>query len=124
MYLSYVGIRVTDLQKSAEFYKGLFDLPVLPRLRELRLTISNDTDPHSNLSHEETILRSVEDGRSPNTLWVWKNEECLVGGRVRSPRYGWYDEELAKRLGYLSSSEYQAEESYTKASEISIGASS
>jgi lipoate-protein ligase A len=75
------------------------DLPVLSTSRELRLTVSSDTDPYINFGLEEITLRSVEDGRAPNTLWVWKNEECLVRGRVRSPRYGWYNEELAKRLG-------------------------
>ncbi len=32
-------------------------------------------------------------------LRFWRNSECLVRGRAASPKYGWFREEVAARLG-------------------------
>lgn len=67
--------------------------------RELLVRIDETTDPLENLAKEESIFRQVEQGSLPEVLRFWRNTECLVRGGVKSPRYGWYDEELAAKMG-------------------------
>lgn len=57
------------------------------------------TDPPANLSREERLFDRVEKGEHPDLVRFWVDSECLVRGRARSARYGWYDERLAKKLG-------------------------
>jgi lipoate-protein ligase A len=56
-------------------------------------------NPLTNLAKEEKIFFLVESGDLPATVRFWVNRECLIKGRVRSVRYGWYNEDLATVLG-------------------------
>ena len=56
-------------------------------------------DPVTNLHRESEIFRAVDDGRLPECARFWVNSQCLVRGKARNPRYGWYNEELAKDMG-------------------------
>ncbi len=67
--------------------------------RELRVIISESSDPAINLSLEANIFNCVEEQRSLNTLLFYVDSPCLVRGRTRSTSYGWYNEALASRLG-------------------------
>jgi len=66
---------------------------------ELRVIVSESTDPAANLSLEAGLFERVERGESSDSLLFYVNSTCLVRGRTRSPSYGWYNEELAQRLG-------------------------
>ncbi|MEM0322179.1 MAG: hypothetical protein QW613_07300 [Thermoprotei archaeon] len=67
--------------------------------KELGVLISQTTDPAQNLSLEATLFQAVEQGIFEDTLVFYVNSSCLVRGRTKSPSYGWYNEELATRLG-------------------------
>lgn len=56
-------------------------------------------DPVQNLMREEEVFEQVDNGSLPEMVRFWVNKECLVRGKVRSARYGWYDEELAEKMG-------------------------
>lgn len=45
------------------------------------------------------MFRRVESGELPELLRLWVNDECLVRGRVKSAKYGWYNESLASAKG-------------------------
>lgn len=72
----------------------LFNTPT----REFRVVHEVSTDPLRNLSIEEATFQSLEEGRLGNTLRFWVNDMCLVRGRAKTPKYGWYREEEATRL--------------------------
>ncbi len=55
-------------------------------------------DPAANLRRESEIFEGVERGDFQETLRFWVNSECLIRGRAKTPKYGWYDEEMAERL--------------------------
>jgi len=67
--------------------------------RELLVMLESGTEPSLNLKREEEIFESVEGGVLPETVRLWINEPCLVRGRARSKRYGWYDETVAEERG-------------------------
>lgn len=66
-----------------------------------RLVVYRDrgTNPRDNLGREDEIFGLVESRSLPEVVRFWVNEECLVRGRAKSPKYGWYDEGLASGLG-------------------------
>ena len=67
-------------------------------LRELLAVFDEETEPARNLVREEDIFAKVERGELPEVLRFWKNAECLIRGKVRNQRYGWYDEALAAKM--------------------------
>lgn len=63
---------------------------------KLRVMVSRGRDPVKNLAREDALFRLVEKkGRELVRLWI--DTECLVRGKAKNPRYGWYDEQLARR---------------------------
>ncbi len=66
--------------------------------KEIRVFADKVTDPLTNLDEEDRIFGRVERRETPEALRFWKNSECLIRGKVRNPRYGWYNEELAAKL--------------------------
>jgi lipoate-protein ligase A len=66
---------------------------------ELLVYFDKTRDPVRNLSREEELFRKVESRDLPELVRFWVNSECLVRGRVRNARYGWYDENLAREMG-------------------------
>jgi lipoate-protein ligase A len=69
------------------------------KTRSISTIIEKSHNPIKNLAREELLFRQV-DGRSlPEVVRFWVNSECLVKGKARNPRYGWYHEKLAEELG-------------------------
>jgi lipoate---protein ligase len=66
--------------------------------KELQIFVDKETQPTFNVASEDTIFGRVERRELPNLLRFWKNTECLIRGKVRNPKYGWYNEELAEKL--------------------------
>ena len=56
------------------------------------------TDPMANLRRESELFEQVDAGKLPEVARFWVNSTCLVRGPVKSPKYGWYDEELAEQM--------------------------
>ncbi len=56
-------------------------------------------DPVENLVREDDIFQKVEGGELPDVIRFWVNSECLVRGRAKTARYGWYDEKRANEMG-------------------------
>ena len=67
--------------------------------RELLVYFDNTKDPVKNLAREEELFERVDSGNLPELVRFWVNSECLVRGKARSAKYGWYNEELARKLG-------------------------
>jgi lipoate-protein ligase A len=67
--------------------------------KELRVVLSETKDPAVNLSLEAQLFELVEREEISNTLLFYVDSPSLVRGRTKSPAYGWYNEELAQRLG-------------------------
>jgi Lipoate-protein ligase A len=57
------------------------------------------TDPSFNLELEERMFELAERKELPYTVRFWVNRTCLVKGKTKSEKYGWYDERLANELG-------------------------
>jgi len=69
--------------------------------REMVVYFDQSRNPVKNLVREEELFRRVESGDLPEVVRLWVNSECLVRGRARSSKYGWYNERLATDLGVL-----------------------
>ena len=67
----------------------------------VRIYFDRTRNPVRNMARENELFRRVEKGELPETIRFWKNSECLVRGKARNPRYGWYHEELAERFGVI-----------------------
>jgi lipoate---protein ligase len=67
--------------------------------RAISTIIERTRDPVRNLAREELLFRQVDGRSSPEVVRFWVNSECLVRGKARNPRYGWYHEKLAEELG-------------------------
>lgn len=67
--------------------------------REIMLRFDKTRDPVKNLSREDRLFQLVDAEKLPELVRFWVNSECLVRGRARNRRYGWYHEKLAKKLG-------------------------
>jgi lipoate-protein ligase A len=63
------------------------------------LSVDDSTDPAKNLSREDDLFKRVDSGELPEVVRFWVNAQCLVRGKVKHPKYGWYNEELTARLG-------------------------
>jgi len=66
--------------------------------KELTVIFDRVTEPKQNLAREEAVFGMVERREMPEILRLWRNNECLIRGRARNPRYGWYDEALAAEM--------------------------
>jgi lipoate-protein ligase A len=55
-------------------------------------------NPVANFEREAELFEGVDTGRLPECARFWVNSPCLVRGRARSARYGWYNEGLAGEL--------------------------
>lgn len=66
--------------------------------RELLAYFDKTRDPHENLAREEEIFNWVEEESLPELVRLWVNSECLVRGKAKSAKYGWYNEVLAQEL--------------------------
>ena len=62
----------------------------------LRIIFDGGRDPTNNLALEEDLFGKFEDGGA-EIVRFWVDSECLIRGRARNPKYGWYDEDLARR---------------------------
>ena len=77
------------------------NLPLMPRMarKEISVLFDPGRDPAQNLIREEELFRSVEKGEGPELVRFWVNDPCLGMGKAKSARYGWYRDELAKKMG-------------------------
>lgn len=66
--------------------------------RAIRVIISQTRNPELNLAKEKAIFFEVENRISPDILFFWINDECLVAGQIKSEKYGWYNEKLAEEM--------------------------
>jgi lipoate-protein ligase A len=66
--------------------------------RDLLVWRDPTRDPHKNADREEVLFQRVESGSLPEFVRFWVNSECLVRGRAKHAKYGWYDEILAKEM--------------------------
>lgn len=55
-------------------------------------------NPSKNLEREADLFRRVDRGDLPELARFWRNSECLVRGKAKSRRYGWYHEDAARRM--------------------------
>jgi lipoate-protein ligase A len=67
--------------------------------REILIISDRIRDPVKNLFREEKLFHQFEAGKLPEVARFWTNSECLIRGKVRNRRYGWYNEKLAKKIG-------------------------
>ncbi|MDG7016444.1 MAG: lipoate--protein ligase family protein [Nitrososphaerota archaeon] len=67
--------------------------------RELLVYFDETRDPVENLAREEELFERVDSGTLPELARFWVNSECLVRGKARSAKYGWYNEGLARKMG-------------------------
>ena len=67
--------------------------------KEILIHFDTARDPAENLTREEEIFEMVEAGRLPELVRLWVNTECLVRGKAKSAKYGWYREALAREMG-------------------------
>jgi lipoate---protein ligase len=65
----------------------------------LRVWFESTRDPGTNLSREEELFHEVENGELPEGVRFWVDSECLVKGKAKNARYGWYREETARKMG-------------------------
>jgi lipoate-protein ligase A len=67
--------------------------------RELLIYCDKTRNPVDNLAREDVLFERVDSGNIPELVRFWVNSECLVRGKGRSAKYGWYNEELARKMG-------------------------
>lgn len=65
----------------------------------IRVSYDASQDPQENLRREEELFRSMQNEDSPDLARFWVNGPCLVRGKARNPKYGWYREDVAEELG-------------------------
>ena len=68
-------------------------------LNEMLVLFDSTLDPETNIARDEELFRKVEGGELPELVRFWVDSECLVRGKARSGKYGWYREGLARKLG-------------------------
>ncbi|HIQ30454.1 MAG TPA: lipoate--protein ligase family protein [Candidatus Caldiarchaeum subterraneum] len=57
------------------------------------------TNPALNLALEDEILEFIAKSSSPlSVVRFWRNSECLVAGPRKSRYYGWYREDMARKM--------------------------
>ena len=67
--------------------------------KTLQIHVDRSRDPAKNLKREEGLFRRVESGELPELVRFWIDSKCLVRGKAKNPKYGWYHEALAKKMG-------------------------
>ena len=65
----------------------------------MRVFFDAGLSPAENLAREDELFRSVDGGRAEDVVRFWVNPPCLVRGKAKSPRYGWYRESVAEKMG-------------------------
>ena len=68
-------------------------------MREMLVRFDRARDPLANLAREDELFQQVERRELPEQVRFWKVSECLVRGKARSAKYGWYRESVAKTMG-------------------------
>jgi len=66
--------------------------------REILVFTDSSRDPERNLRRESELFELFDAGGTADFLRFWVNSPCLVRGKARNHRYGWYDERLAAEL--------------------------
>jgi lipoate-protein ligase A len=66
---------------------------------ELLVYFDQGRDPVANFRREEELFRQVEARELPELARFWIDSECLVRGKAKSSKYGWYHEHLAAEMG-------------------------
>lgn len=69
------------------------------QMRDIRVFFDQGRDPQRNLAREDELFRSFQGEGSADLLRFWINRPCLVRGRAKNPRYGWYRDDVARELG-------------------------
>jgi lipoate-protein ligase A len=67
----------------------------------VEIRVDKSRNPVENLRREEELFRRVESGELPELVRFWVNSECLVRGKARSSKYGWYHEAVAQKMGVM-----------------------
>ena len=67
--------------------------------REILVFTDSGRDPEKNLRRESELFERFDAGGLPELLRFWVDSPCLVRGKARNAKYGWYDEKLAADLG-------------------------
>jgi len=65
---------------------------------ELVVYFERARDPVANLEREAELFDRVDRRTHPECVRFWVNSRCLVKGRAKSAKYGWYNEGLAREL--------------------------
>lgn len=73
--------------------------PPLLAGKEVGVWFDGIREPAENIAMEEELFRLAEAGRVSQLVRLWVNSRCLVRGRGRSPRHGWYREKVAEEMG-------------------------
>jgi lipoate---protein ligase len=73
----------------------------LSKKEGISVYLDSTRDPGKNLTREEEIFRRVERRELPELVRLWSNSECLVRGRARNSKYGWYNENLVREMEIL-----------------------
>lgn len=76
-------------------------MPLMPWMARKVVDIYFDSsvEPAQNLVREDELFRSVEKGDGPEIVGFWVDAPCLVKGKAKSAKYGWYRESLAEQMG-------------------------
>jgi lipoate---protein ligase len=69
--------------------------------KELLVYFDKGRDPSVNLKRESELFKRFAEGVLPESVRFWVNSECLVRGKARSAKYGWYNEALAAKMKIL-----------------------
>ncbi|MDG6954145.1 MAG: hypothetical protein JRN27_08560 [Nitrososphaerota archaeon] len=67
--------------------------------KEVLVRYDRTLNPEKNVAMEQEVFAKVEASELPESVRFWVDTECLVRGKVKNVRYGWYHEGLARRLG-------------------------
>jgi lipoate-protein ligase A len=66
--------------------------------REMLVHFEKSRDPSDNLKRESELFQRFAGGVLPECVRFWVNTECLVRGKAKSTKYGWYDEAMAAKM--------------------------
>jgi len=74
--------------------------PIFSRKKTMLIILMLDfLKPEINLALEDKILEFVTENEEIQTvIRFWRNQECLVKGMRKDNHYGWYREEMVKKL--------------------------
>jgi len=66
--------------------------------REILVYFDQTRDPAVNLRRETDLFERFDSSALPEIARFWVNSECLVRGEAKSPKYGWYREDVAAKM--------------------------